>query len=72
MYGVGAIVLVLVTIFAVTFAVQEHNDRVLSEEITGTASELQDIGTRITSLRDAGMKDMNDYIRAFSEITPLL
>jgi hypothetical protein len=28
-YATGAVVLVLLTIFAVTFAVQEHNDRVL-------------------------------------------
>ena len=68
----GAIALVLITIFAVTFAVQEHNDRVLSNEITGTASELQDTDARITSIRDAEMKDMNDYIRAYSEIAPLL
>jgi len=67
-YAAGAIVLVLITIFAVTFAVQEHNDRVLSDEINGTASELQDTGTRITRLRDAAMKDMNDTIRAYSEM----
>jgi hypothetical protein len=39
-------VLVLVTILAVAFAIQEHNDRVLSEELTETASELQDTGAR--------------------------
>src|SRR5215469_16404580 len=71
-YATGAFVLVLVTIFAVAFAVQEHNDRVLSEELTETASELQDTGARITSSRDADMKSMDDYIRAFSEIGPLL
>jgi hypothetical protein len=71
-YRTGALVLVLVTIFAVAFAVQEHNDRVLSEELTETASELQDAGARITSIRDADMKHMDDYIRAFSEIGPLL
>ena len=64
--------LVLVMIFAVAFAVQEHNDRVLSEELTESASELQDIGARITSMRDADMKSMDDYIRAFSEIRPML
>lgn len=68
----GALVLVLVTIFAVAFAVQEHNDRVLSEELTETASELQDTGARVTSIRDADMKSMDDYIRAFAEIGPLL
>lgn len=64
----GAIVLVLINSFAVTLAVPEHNDRVPSDEITGTASELQDTGARITSIRDADMKDMNDYIRAYSEM----
>jgi len=71
-YAAGAIVLVLISIFAVTFAVQEHNYRVLSDEITGIDSELQDTGARITSIRDADMKDMNDYIRAYSEMAPLL
>lgn len=71
-YAVVAIVLVLITIFAVTFAIQEHNDRVLSEEITETASGLEETGVRITSIRDAEMKDLNDYVRAFSEMAPLL
>ena len=71
-YATGAVVLVLVTIFAVAFAVQEHNDRVFSEEFTEAASELQDTGARIASIRDAEMKNMDDYVRAFSEIGPLL
>jgi len=36
------------------------------------ASELQDTGARIASIRDAEMKNMDDYVRAFSEIGPLL
>ena len=71
-YAGGALILALITTFAVTFAVQEHNDRVLSDEINGTASELQDTGARITSIRDADMKHMNDYIRAYAEMTPFL
>jgi hypothetical protein len=71
-YAASAIVLVLITTFAVTFAIQEHNDRLLSDEITGTTSESQDIGARIISIRDADMKDMNDYIRGYSEMVPLL
>jgi len=71
-YATGAIVLVLITIFAVAFAVQEHNDEVRSEELTETASELQDTGARIANIRDAEMKNMDDYVRAFSEIGPLL
>jgi hypothetical protein len=71
-YATGAFVLILVTIFAVAFAVQEHKDRVLSEELSETASELQDTGAKIASIRDAEMKNMDDYVRAFSEIRPLL
>ena len=71
-YATGAIVLVLITIFAVASAVQEHNDEVRSEELTETASELQDTGARIANIRDAEMKNMDDYVRAFSEIGPLL
>ena len=71
-YAAGAIVLVLVPIFAVTSAIQDYNDRVLTDEITGIASELQDAGARIMNIRDADMKDMNDYIRAYSQMEPLL
>lgn len=71
-YVAIAVVLALVTIVALLFAMQEHKDRVLSEEINEAASALQETGGRITSIRDADMKDMNDYIRAFSELRPLL
>lgn len=71
-YAAGAVFLVLITIFAVTFAIQEHNDRVLTDEISGTASELEDTGARVMSIRDGDLKDMNDYIRAYSQMEPLL
>ena len=71
-YAAGAVILVLIAIFAVTFAFQAHNDRVLTDQINGTAWELQDAGARITGIRDADMKDMNDYIRAYSQMEPLL
>jgi hypothetical protein len=57
---ISAGALLLITIVAILFAIQEHNDRVLSKEMTEAASELQDTGERITSIRDADMKDMND------------
>ena len=62
----------MITTLAIAFAVQEHKDRVLSEKIIETASQLQDTGEKITSIRDAELKDMNDYVRAYSEIAPLL
>ena len=71
-YGTGAVVLVLIATFAVLFAVQEHKERVLSEEVNDTAAELQDTGAKITSIRDADLEEMNDYFRAYSELAPLL
>ena len=45
--------LVVITIVALAFAVQEHNDRVLSEELTETASALPDtVATTKTPERD--------------------
>ena len=71
-YATGAAVLVLVTIFAVAFAVQEHNDRVLSEELTETASELQDTGARITSIRDTDPEEHGRlHPRLLRDRTPL-
>lgn len=52
-YAAGAIVSVIITIFAVTFAIQEHNDRVLSEEITWTAMEDKGV-FRGSSVPDSG------------------
>jgi hypothetical protein len=71
-YGAGAAFLIILTTLAITFAVQEHNNRVLSEDLTEAAAELQDTGERIMGIRDADLKDMNDYIRAYAQITPLL
>src|SRR5262245_66626487 len=70
-YAAGAALLIMITTLAIAFAVQEHKDRVLSEDITETASHSQDTGEKITSIRDAHLKDMNDYVRAYSEIAPL-
>ena len=71
-YGTGAVVLVLIATFAVLFAVQEHKERVLSEEVNDTGAELQDTGAKITRIRDADLEEMNDYFRAYSELAPLL
>src|SRR5215467_11550177 len=71
-YAVGAALLILITVLTIAFAVQEHNDRVLSEEVSETSSELQDVGEKITAIRDAELKDMKDYVRAYSQIAPLL
>ena len=71
-YETGAVVLVLIATFAVLFAVQEHKERVLSEEVNDTGAELQDTGAKIASIRDADLKEMNDYVRAYSELAPLL
>jgi hypothetical protein len=64
--------LALVASLAVTLAVEEHHDHVLSEEILWASSELQDTVIRITNIKGAEMKDMNDYIRTYPQLSPLL
>ena len=67
-YATGA-ALIVITILAIAFAVQEHNDRVLSEEIPRLLPHCR---MWAKAIRDADLKDMNDYVRLYSEMAPLL
>jgi hypothetical protein len=66
-YAAIAVVLVLITVFAVTFAIQEHNDRVLSEDVTETASELQETGGAFSEMAPL----LDTYDRELQRITDL-
>lgn len=65
-----AIVIILIVI-AVAFATQEHNDRVLAEELDRTGVELQVLGRQITDIKDADLVSMNDYISAYAQVEHL-
>lgn len=68
----AGVIFSVVLIFAVTFGIQNGNDRVLNEKITSATSELGGVGTRIGAIKQRDMKTTSDYIQAYSEIEPLL
>jgi hypothetical protein len=65
-----AIVAILIVI-AVAFATQEHNDRVLMEDLDRTGVELQLLGRQIGDIKDADLVSMNDYISAYAQVEHL-
>jgi hypothetical protein len=67
----GVVILVVVVGVTITFAIQDRNDRVLSDEIARRGTDLQGLGAQITSIRDADLKSMNDYISAYAQIEPM-
>jgi hypothetical protein len=65
-----AIVAILIVI-AVAFATQEHNGRVLMEDLDRTGVELQLLGRQIGDIKDADLVSMNDYISAYAQVEHL-
>lgn len=68
----GTIALALIADVAIELAIQRRDDRILAEEIDRTGSELQVIGANIADIRDAHLRDINDYVGAYARIDPLL
>ncbi len=63
----SAVVAILIVI-AIAFATQEHNDRVLTEDLDRTGVELQVLGRQIADIKDADLVSMNDYICAYAQV----
>jgi hypothetical protein len=53
---------------AIGLAVEEHNDRILGEELDRTGVELKILGEQITDIKDADLQSMNDYISAYAQV----
>lgn len=68
----GAIALALIADVAIELAIQRRDDRILAEEIDRTGSEVQLIGANIADIRDAHLRDINDYVGAYAQIRPLV
>ena len=61
----------LVVWFAVTLAVESHEERRFEAAIDRASSELKSTGTQIASIKDADLQSMDDYISAYAQIEPL-
>src|SRR5260370_15114626 len=63
----ASVVVAILVVIAIAFATQEHNDRVLTEELDRTGVGLQGLGRQISDIKDADLVSMNDYISAYAQ-----
>ncbi len=68
----AGVLFVLVVSLAVTYGVQNGNDRIMVEKITGAAKNLTAVGTKIGVIKQRDLRTTIDYIQAYSEIEALL
>jgi len=57
---------------AVVLGVQNHEDHVLTAQITQTEAELRLMGARIANIKDHEFKTIAEYVAAYAAIEPLL
>ena len=57
---------------AIIFAIQTHDDHILTAQITQTEGELRATGARIADIKDHEFKTMAEYVAAYAQIEPLL
>jgi hypothetical protein len=56
----------------IVLGIQNHEDHVLTSQITQTEADLRLIGARIANIKDHDFKTMAEYVGAYAEIEPLL
>jgi hypothetical protein len=57
---------------AIALGIQNHDDHLLTAQITQTEAELRAIGARITDIKDHDFNTMADYVTAHARVKPLL
>src|SRR5258708_40068301 len=57
---------------AVVLGIQNHEDHVLTAQITQTEAELRLTGARIANIKDHEFKTMAEYVGAYAQVEPLL
>jgi hypothetical protein len=68
---ISMLVAAVVTVLTV-FAVQNHEDHVLTAQMIQTETDLKTTGARIADIKDHHLTSMADYINAYSHVAPLL
>jgi len=56
----------------IVLGVQNHEDHVLSAQITQTEAQLRALGGQIADIKDHEFKTMAEYVAAYAQIEPLL
>src|SRR5208337_4720481 len=68
----AGMIFVVVLSLAITYGVQNGNDRRMVEKIEATAKDLTAAGTKIGTIKQRDLKTTDDYIQAYTEIEALL
>jgi hypothetical protein len=68
----AGMIFVLALGLAITFGIQNGNDRLLTDEILARAGNLRTVAEKIGAIKQRDMKTTGDYIEAYSEIEALL
>lgn len=55
-----------------TIGLQNHEDQVLTAQITQTEADLRALGARIADIKDHEFRTMAEYVAAYEQIEPLL
>jgi len=55
-----------------TLGLQNHEDHVLTAQITQTEADLRVLGGRIANIKDHEFKTMAEYVAAYAQVEPLL
>jgi len=68
----AGMIFVIVLGLAITFGVQNGDDRLLTDKIYARAAELKTVAEKIGTIKQRDLKTTDDYIEAYSEIEALL
>lgn len=70
--GLAGVIFVSVISLAVTFGIQNGEDRRLTTKVTEAVTELRDVAGRLGEIKRRDLETTDDYIKAYSEIDSLL
>jgi hypothetical protein len=68
----AGMIFVVALSLAITFGIQNGNDRLLTDKIYARAAELKTVAEKIGAIKQRDLKTTDDYIEAYSEIEALL
>lgn len=67
----GIVVAAAMTAIGTKLAIEDRRDRTLAAELDSTQSELLGMGAQISSIKDANLITINDFISAYAQVEPL-
>ncbi len=70
--ALAGMIFVVVLGLAITFSIQNGNDRIMTDEVTAGINNLKAVASKIVTIKQRDLKTTEDYIQAYKEIDSLL